>query len=181
MDLSQLNRRRRRSAEDHLYFFTGVDNQYVQAWFEDIELVSRMIGATESMVMTQAVGLLIDEAERWYQQHQNILTNWSDFKHHMIARFHTRPKSIDTNVQLTTNTLMPACHRNIVWYPQHIADYQSYYNNNNISRTTDRPLPLPCPQPDRYIPNPFEDVWLDGAESWNDTVVKSQRPIIAMN
>jgi hypothetical protein len=91
MDLSRLNRRRRESAEDHLYFFTGVDSQCVRFWFKDIGKVAKMIHADEYVCLKQAVGLLIYEAERWYQEHQHILMTWSTFKQSMIAQFDTSP------------------------------------------------------------------------------------------
>ena len=107
MDLSRLNRRRRRYAEDHLYFFSGTDGQCVRSWFEDIEMVAQMIHANEYVCLKHAVDSLISEAERWYQEHQHILTTWLDFKHHMIARFDSVPPRYLPVLSMTDQSRLP--------------------------------------------------------------------------
>jgi hypothetical protein len=99
MDLSQLRGRRHRLAEDRLYFFTGLPDRSARAWFDDMEMVAKMIHADESVLLKQAVGLLIGGAERWYQNHQHSLTTWSDFKQRMIAQFDTNPQKPLHNMQ----------------------------------------------------------------------------------
>ena len=99
MDSSQLRGRRHRLAEDRLYFFTGLPDRSARAWFDDLETVAKMIHADESVLLKQAVGLLIDGAERWYQNNQHGLTTWSDFKQRMIAQFDTNPQKPLHNMQ----------------------------------------------------------------------------------
>ena len=179
MDLSRLNRRRREHAGDHLYFFTGVDNQCVRFWFKDIEMVAKMIQADESVCLKQAVGLLIFEAERWYQEHQHMLMTWSDFKQHMIARFDINSHPTKAPEPLLVDTLSAAHPSTILWHPQHIADFRSYQEKK--LHNTDRLLPLPvCPSL-LSISDTFEDVWPDGDESWNDNTPQPQRLIFITN
>jgi hypothetical protein len=65
MDLSCLSVRQQRFAEDHLYFFTGIQRQCVRAWFNDIEMVASMIHMTDdSVLLHHAVDHLLDGSER---------------------------------------------------------------------------------------------------------------------
>ena len=118
MDLSRLNRRRQEYADDHLYGFTGIDGQCIRFWFKDIEMVAKMIHADECVCLTEAVGLLLFEAKHWYRQHQDILTTWSDFKQHMIARFDSVSQPMNTSEHLKIDTLFDARTRTVVWHPQ---------------------------------------------------------------
>ena len=179
MDLSRLNRRRREHAGDHLYFFTGVDNQCVRFWFKDIEMVAKMIQADENVCLKQAVGLLIFEAERWYQEHQHMLMTWPDFKQHMIARFDINSHPTKAPEPLLVDTLSATHPSTILWHPQHIADFRSYQEKK--LHNTDRLLPLPvCPSL-LSISGTFEDVWPNGDESWNDNTPQPQRLIFIIN
>lgn len=169
MDLSQLNRRQRKYAEAHLYLFTGIGGQCVRSWFKNIEMVAQMIHANEYVCLKHAVDFLIFEAECWYQEHQHILTAWSDFKQHMIARFDTTPQPMNTSENLTINTLLDTGPRTIAWHPQHIADFRTYQENKLCG--TNRLLPLAVSSSVLCIPTTsadenFETPWPEGEETW---------------
>ncbi|CAF3359023.1 unnamed protein product [Rotaria socialis] len=177
MDLSSLSQRHRQLEEDHLYFFTRKQIRSVRAWFEDIEMVAQMIDADESVLLEQAVELLIDGAERLYWQRRKVLITWSDFKQGMIALLAQFDKDSkrnnNTNATMQSVILMKERRRTIAWHPQHVAHYRSYHASKSSS-TNQTPVCSSSPSP-LFELYPFEDPWPNGTESWHIHEIRPQR------
>jgi hypothetical protein len=174
MDLSCLNARRRRFAEDLLYSFADEGNQCVRAWFNDIEKVATMIHPVDHSVLLKfATRNLLDGAERWYKHNQSKLTTWSDFKQGMIAQFDKNSNKNDTNATMQSEALMKERRRTTVWHPQHVAYYRSYHSSKSCpTRQTTSVLLSPF---SLFESDSLEASWPDGTESWLIHEIRPQR------